>query len=60
MRKVSSGDQLSDKEKDEVDYMHKNFLGIIASNRGRQGIGLMGDAILLGLDRNQINLRVSK
>jgi hypothetical protein len=60
LRKVSSGEQLSDEEKDEVDYMHNNFLGIIARERGRQGVGLMGDAILFRLDRNQRNVRVSK
>lgn len=60
LEKVSAGVELSDEEKDVVEYIRNNFLGIVAMQNGRQGIGFMGDAILFRLHRNQINVRANK
>jgi hypothetical protein len=60
LEKVSSGEELTKEEKDVVEYIRNNFIGIVATENGRQGIGFMGDAILFRRDRNQINVRVNK
>jgi hypothetical protein len=60
LKKVSSGQQLTDDERQEVEFMRTKFIGIIAREEGREGIGLMGDVILFRLDRNQKHVRASK
>lgn len=60
LEKVSSGEELTEEEKSVVEYIRNNFIGIVATENGRQGIGFMGGAILFRRDRNQINVRANK
>jgi hypothetical protein len=56
--KVRNHDELTPEEKVDVEYMRNNFLGVIATQDGRDGTGLMGDAVLFRHDRNLTHLRM--
>jgi len=60
LKKVASGEQLTDEERKVANYMHDNFIGVVARENGREGTGFMGDAIIFRLDRNQLHLRIGK
>jgi hypothetical protein len=60
LEKVNSREQLTNEEKDVVDYMHNNFIGIVARENSKEGTGFIGSTILLRLYRNQINVRAIK
>jgi hypothetical protein len=56
--KVRNHSELSPNERLDVEYMRSSFLGVIATQDGRDGTGLMGDAILFRHDRNLTHLRM--